>query len=76
MDLQVQDPSWCGDRFGQRAQRGGLGQGPVRSMSVKEGLELAQGVPQMALVPDEGAVQQFASAGLDPTLHDRVHSNT
>jgi len=28
----------------------------------------------MALVPDESAVQQLASAGLDPAFHDRVHS--
>jgi hypothetical protein len=34
---------------------------------------LAQGVEQVALVPYEGAVQQFASAGLYPALHDGVH---
>jgi hypothetical protein len=30
-------------------------------------------VEQMALVPCEGAVQQFASAGLYPALHDGIH---
>jgi hypothetical protein len=57
MDLQAQDLPWLGDRFGQRAQRSGLIQGPVRPMPVVERLELAQGVEQVALVPDEGAVQ-------------------
>jgi hypothetical protein len=47
---------------GQRAQRSGLIQGPVRAMPVVERLELPQGVEQMALLPDEGAVQQFALA--------------
>src|ERR1700738_1835857 len=42
-------------------------------MLVVERLELAQGVEQMVLVPYEGAVQQFASAGLYPALHDGVH---
>ncbi|GAA4089576.1 hypothetical protein GCM10022284_27430 [Streptomyces hundungensis] len=35
--------------------------------------ELAQGVEQVALVPDQGAVQQFSSAGLHPAFHERVH---
>jgi hypothetical protein len=34
MDVQVQDLPWLGDRFGQRAQRSGLIQGPVRPMLV------------------------------------------
>jgi hypothetical protein len=68
MDVQVQDLPWLGDRFGQWAQRSGLIQGPVRPMPVVERLELAQRVEQMALVPDEGAVLQFASAGLYPAL--------
>ena len=28
----------------------------------------------MALVEDQRAVEQFAAAGLDPALHDRVHA--
>ena len=35
--------------------------------------EFAQGVEEVALVPDQGAVQQFASAGLYPAFHGRVH---
>jgi hypothetical protein len=27
---------------------------------------------QMPLVPDQGAVEQFAAAGSDPPFHDRV----
>ena len=76
MDVQVQDLPWLGDRFGQWAQRRGLIQGPVRSMLVVGRLELAQGVEQMALVPYEGAVQQFASAGLYPALVHPGHPDT
>jgi hypothetical protein len=47
MDVQVQDLSWVGDRFGQWAQWSGLIQGPVRPMPVVKRLELAQGVQQM-----------------------------
>jgi hypothetical protein len=73
MGVQVQDLLWLGDWFGQRAQRSGLIQGPVRTMLVVARLELALGVEQMALVSYEGAVQQFASAGLCPALYDGVH---
>jgi len=34
---------------------------------------LAQGVRQMGLIPDQGPVEQFVAAGLDPGFHDRVH---
>ena len=37
-------------------------------------LELVQRVPQMAFAPDQGPVQQFAPAGLHPTLRDRIHA--
>jgi hypothetical protein len=43
-------------------------------VAVVELFELAQGVEQMLLVPDQGAAQQFAPAGLHPTFHDRVHA--
>lgn len=36
--------------------------------------DLAQGVEQVPVVPDEGAFQQFAAAGVDPAFHDRVHA--
>jgi hypothetical protein len=38
------------------------------------GLVLAQDPPQMALIPDEGAVQEFAPASPDPAFGDRVHA--
>ena len=37
------------------------------------GLVLAQDPPQVELVPDEGAVQEFAAASADPAFGDRVH---
>jgi hypothetical protein len=36
-------------------------------------LQLPQGMQQMPLVPDKGAVEQLPAAGLHPPLHDRVH---
>ncbi len=42
-------------------------------MLVVECFELAQGVQEVGLVQDEGAVEQFGSAGADPPFHDRVH---
>ncbi|MET7543517.1 hypothetical protein [Streptomyces sp. NPDC005507] len=51
VDLQVLDLSWFGARFGQRAQWSRLMQGPVRPMPVVEGLELAQPVEELVLVP-------------------------
>jgi hypothetical protein len=32
--------------------------------------------PQLALVPDEGAVQEFAAASSDPAFGDRVHAGS
>ena len=57
MDVQVPDLDGLGDWFGQRVQRCGVGQGPVRAVSIVERFELAQRMEQMALVPNEGAVQ-------------------
>lgn len=36
--------------------------------------ELAKGVPQVVLVPDQGVVQEFVAAGLDSALGDGVHA--
>ena len=49
-------------------------QGAVRSVLIVVGLVLAQDLPQMGLVPDEGAVQEFAAASADPAFGDRVHA--
>ena len=43
-------------------------------MLVVVDLVLAQDPPQMSLVPDEGSVQQLASASPDPAFGDRVHA--
>jgi hypothetical protein len=39
-----------------------------------EVFEFVQGVQQMSLVPDQGSVQRFMAASLDPAFHDRVHA--
>ena len=53
-------------RFGQRFQRRGAMQGAVRPVLIVVSFVLAQDLPQMGLVPAEGAVQEFASASADP----------
>ncbi len=62
------------DAIGQRAQRRGLVQGAVRPVRVVKVLLLAQDGHQVALVPDQGPVQQLTPAAPDPAFHDRVHS--
>src|ERR1700749_3912961 len=61
-----------GDRWGQREQRPGVRDSLVRPVGIVELLELAQGVQQVRLVPDQGPVKQLAAAGLHPALHDRI----
>lgn len=55
-----------GDRWGQGAQWSGACDALVGPVGVVVLLELAQGVEQMVLVPDQGGVQQFVPAGLYP----------
>ncbi|GIH24605.1 hypothetical protein Aph01nite_29150 [Acrocarpospora phusangensis] len=43
------------------------------SVPVVELFVLAQGVPEMAFVPEQTAVEKLAAAGLHPPFHDRVH---
>ena len=62
------------DWFGQRFQRRGAVQGAVRPVLIVVSLILAQDPAQMVLVPDEGAVQEFAAASPDPAFGDRVHA--
>src|SRR5438552_787731 len=38
------------------------------------GFVVAQDLPQVGLVPDEGAVQELAAASADPAFGDRVHA--
>jgi hypothetical protein len=54
--VQVGDVSW------QRAKRRGLVQGAVRPVGVVGVLVLAQNGHQVALVPDQGPVEEFAAA--------------
>ncbi|MFF1691571.1 hypothetical protein, partial [Streptomyces sp. NPDC058254] len=72
--LEAGDLPWVGDRLWQGMQWPGVRDALVRPMGVVEVFELSQGMKEMALVPDQGAVQQFASAGLHSPFHDRVHS--
>jgi hypothetical protein len=58
--VQVSDAVW------QRTERRGLVQGAVRPVRVIEVLVLAQDRHQVALVPDQGPVQQLAPAAADP----------
>ena len=59
-----------GDGIWQRAQRRGLVQGAVRPVRVVEVLVLAQDRHQMALVPDQGPVQQLTPATADPAFNE------
>jgi hypothetical protein len=43
----------------------------VRQVLILVDLVHAQDPPQMGLVPDQGAVQELASASPDPALDDR-----
>jgi hypothetical protein len=72
--VQVGDLVRIGDRRGQWTERAGVCDALVGTVLVVEVFELAQGMKQVALVPDQRPVQQLASAGLHPPLHDRVHS--
>ncbi len=63
-----------GDRWGQREQRPGVRDSLVRPVGVVKLLELAQGVQQVRLIPDQGPVEQLATAGLHPPLHDGIHA--
>ena len=66
--VEVGDGVRVGDRRWQSVQRAGVCDALVGPVGVVVLFELAQGVEQVALVPDQGAVQQFASAGLHPAF--------
>ena len=59
-----------GDAIGQRAQRRGLLQGPVRPVGVVEIFVFTQRGHQVPLVPQQGPVQQLAPTAADPALHN------
>jgi hypothetical protein len=58
VDGQVDEPVWIGDRFGPRCKWPEVRDALMRTVLVVEDLELATCVPQMALAPDQCAVQQ------------------
>lgn len=72
-DVEVRDLLKAGYRFGKRAQGRGSPEGPVGPVLVAGVPGLPQRMQEVMLIPDERAVQQFASAGLDPAFHDRIH---
>jgi hypothetical protein len=47
-------------------------QGAVRAVQIVVGVVLAQDLSQVGLVPDEGAVQEFAAASADPVRADNL----
>jgi hypothetical protein len=56
-DVKSGDLGLVGARGGERSEWGGLPEGPASPVFVVERLELAQGMYEVALVPDQGAVQ-------------------
>jgi len=71
-DMKVGGGGQFRDRRGQRVQWPGVRDSLMRPMGVVELLELTQSVQQVLLVPDQGPVEQFAAAGLHPSLYERV----
>ena len=63
------------DRFGQRFQWRRAVQETVRPVLVMVILVIAQDLPQMALVPDKGTVQELASVSPNPAFGNRVGSH-
>jgi len=48
--------------------------GAMRPVLIVVGLVLAPDSPQMVLIPDEGAIQELASASPGPAFQDCVHA--
>jgi len=46
----------------------------VRPVLIVMSLVFVQDLPQMSLVPDQGAVQELTAASADPAFGDRVHA--
>jgi hypothetical protein len=72
-DVQLSDPPRIGDRDGSWVQGCALVECPVRAVGVVVVLEFPQCMKEMALVPDQRSVEEFASAGAYPAFHYRVH---
>jgi hypothetical protein len=61
--VEVIQSARIGDRLRSRAQWCCAVKGAVRAVPVVEQLELMQGMHQVCVVPDQGAVQELAPAG-------------
>jgi hypothetical protein len=61
-----------GDGCWEGPERSSLIKGPVGPVLVVMALVLAEDVQQVALVPDQRPVEEFAAAAAGPPLHDRV----
>jgi hypothetical protein len=64
--VQVGDAIWQGPQWR------GLAQRTVRPVRIVEVFVLPQHRHEVALVPDQGSVQQFSPAAAYPPLHDRI----
>ncbi|MFF1359552.1 hypothetical protein [Streptomyces sp. NPDC058297] len=64
--VEAGDLPWIGDHLGQRVWRSGLRDALMGPIGVVEPLELPQNVAEVALVPDQRAVQQLTPTGLHP----------
>src|SRR5258706_10497571 len=73
-DVEPGDLVRIGGRCGQRTRRSGVGDGLMWPVVVVEVFEFVQGAQEVLLVPDQCPVQQLMPAGLDRTLHDRIHA--
>jgi hypothetical protein len=73
-DVEMCQRGRFGDRVGQRTLRPGVRDAAMRAVFVVVVFVLAQGMEQMRTVEDQGSVEQFVAAGLDPPFHDRVHA--
>jgi hypothetical protein len=69
-DVEACDRVWIGDGVRQWTYWPGVRDPSVGSVGVVVVLVLVQGVQQMPRVPDQGPVQQFVAAALDPPFHD------
>ena len=61
------------DAVGQRAQRRGLVQGPVRPVPAAEVVVLAQDDHQVPLIQYQGPARQLAPAAAGPAFRHRIH---
>jgi hypothetical protein len=71
--VQIDNSPRIGDRIRGGTQRRCLAQGLMGPVPVVEPFVLAQGMPQVAFVPYEAAIEKLVATRLHPPLHDRVH---